>query len=163
MVDTSRRKGDGKFISRKDFQAAEAAVTVDESDREIFDRLFTLFDKTGAGTVVLRDFVVGLAPITKGPLHDRLALAFDLFDIDSKGHMDAQECKMVFRSMNHTCSCMGDPTMHLDQLDELVETIFQAVDESLIERNRLKYAGAISEFCDHPIIEAFLDSTNGAK
>ena len=45
---TSQNK---RMIARKDFDAAMATLHIEESDQEVYDRLFTLFDKTGAGKV----------------------------------------------------------------------------------------------------------------
>ena len=64
-------------------------------------------------------------------------------------------------SMNKdTAAAMGDAIFSLDQLSELVETVFDSVDEDLLEGNankaRIKYTGAISEFINHPITESYL-------
>ena len=154
------RHSDGVFVSRKHFHQAEAAVTVHESDRDIYDRLFTLFDKTGGGTVSFKDFIVGLTPIMKGSFDERLLCALELYDMEGTGMMNQTDIKMVFRSLNHTAGCMGDPTLVLDQLDELVETVFVSVDEELVVKGKIKYAQAIQEFRDHPIIEAYLTRIN---
>ena len=53
-------------------------MTVDESDRDIYDRLFTLFDKTGGGQVLFKDFIVGLTPIMKGSFDERLLCALQV-------------------------------------------------------------------------------------
>ena len=91
MSDAAKVNNNPKFVTRKQFLAAEVAVTVDESDREIFDRIFTLFDKTGAGTVQWREFLAGLAPLTKGTTAERLLLAFELFDTTNSGALDMLE------------------------------------------------------------------------
>ena len=70
--------------------------------------------------------------------------------------MSQTDIKMVFRSMNHTAGCMGDDTLVLDQLDELVETVFVSVDERLVVKGKIRYEQAIQEFRDHPIIEGYL-------
>ena len=116
MSDAAMKNNDPKFVTRKQFLAAETAVTVDESDREIFDRLFTLFDKTGAGTVQWREFLAGLAPLTKGTTADRLLLAFELFDTTNAGALDMLDVKMTFRALNQTAAAMGDPLLSLDQM-----------------------------------------------
>mmetsp|Transcript_30214 Transcript_30214/g.67701 ORF Transcript_30214/g.67701 Transcript_30214/m.67701 type:complete len:197 (+) Transcript_30214:162-752(+) len=160
MSDAAKKNNDPKFCTRKQFQQAEVAVTVDDSDKEIFDRLFTLFDKTGAGTVMWREFLCGLAPLTKGSVAERLLLAFELYDTANTGTLDMTEIKMTFRALNQTAAAMGDPLLSLDQMSELVETVFESVGEQLLEgegaKTKLRYAGAISEFVDHPIMESYL-------
>jgi len=166
MSDAAKKNNDPKFVTRKQFLAAETAVTVDESDREIFDRLFTLFDKTGAGTVLWREFLAGLAPLTKGTTAERLLLSFELFDTTNAGAMDIVDIKMTFRALNQTAAAMGDPLLSLDQMSELVETVFESVSEDLLDgagpTAKLRYAGAISEFVDHPIMESYLAQGGGS-
>ena len=41
---------------------------------QIFERLFTLFDKTGSGSVLWRDFIVGLATIVNAAFDERLTV-----------------------------------------------------------------------------------------
>jgi hypothetical protein len=47
-----------------------------------------------------------------------------------------------------------------------VETVFESVSEDLLEgaggKVRLRYAGAISEFVDHPVMEAYLGQGGGS-
>ena len=132
MSDAARKNADPKFVTRKQFHAAETAVTIDDSDREIFDRLFTLFDKTGAGTVQWREFLTGLSLITKGDAQERLELAFELFDKDNIGALEQTDVQMSFRALNQTAAALGDPIMSLDQLTELTETVFDSVDEDML-------------------------------
>ena len=64
--------------------------------------------------------------------------------------------RVTRRLQNHTAGMMGDPTLVLDQLDELVETVFVSIDEELVVKGKIKYEQAIQEFRDHPIIESYL-------
>mmetsp|Transcript_27237 Transcript_27237/g.55751 ORF Transcript_27237/g.55751 Transcript_27237/m.55751 type:complete len:198 (-) Transcript_27237:69-662(-) len=160
MSDMGKKNNDPKFVTRKQFVQAETTITVDDSDREIFDRLFTLFDKTGAGTVLWREFLAGLAPLTKGTTFDRLLLAFELFDTTNTGTLEITDVKMTFRALNQTAAAMGDPLLSLDQMSELVETVFESVGEEYLEgtgpKARLRYANAVGDFVSHPIMESYL-------
>ena len=78
----------GRMVARKDFDAAQTALNIDEADQEVYDRLFTLFDKTGAGKVDYLELVVGLAPLIPGTLNERLLLGLQLVDEDGKGWVD---------------------------------------------------------------------------
>lgn len=50
--------------------------------------------------------------------------------------------------------------LSLDELEELVETIFASIDDQLIDSSgevpRLKYGSVVGEFVAHPILEAYL-------
>ena len=100
--------------------------------------------------------------ITKGDAQERLELAFELFDKDNIGALEQTDVQMSFRALNQTAAALGDPIMSLDQLTELTETVFDSVDEDMLEgpalTARIKYAGAISEFINHPITESYLSS-----
>lgn len=51
-------------------------------------------------------------------------------------------------------------TLSLEQLEELVETVFASVDDQMVEgsgvHTKLRFQGAMSEFVNHPIIESYL-------
>lgn len=44
-----------------------------ESDTEILDRLFSMFDKTGNDQINYKEFVGGLAPLCHGTVEEKLA------------------------------------------------------------------------------------------
>lgn len=52
-----------------------------ESDTEILDRLFSMFDKTGNDQINYKEFVAGLAPLCHGNVEEKLAResGFSLF------------------------------------------------------------------------------------
>ena len=64
--DFAQREGNPHTITRSEFREALESVGVTESDTEILDRLFTMFDKTGDDQVNFREFVVGISPLITG-------------------------------------------------------------------------------------------------
>ena len=48
-------------------------VGIMESDTEILDRLFSMFDKTGNDQINYKEFVGGLAPLCHGTVEEKLA------------------------------------------------------------------------------------------
>lgn len=58
-----------------DREALELAGIV-ETDTEILDKLFSMFDKTGNDQINYKEFVVGLAPLCHGTVEDKLACEF---------------------------------------------------------------------------------------
>lgn len=158
LLEGSRRKGDGKHAPRKEFHAVETALMLEESDQEIFDRLFTLFDKTGGGRVVIQDFVCGLAVVTKGQTKDRMLLACEAFDLDNKGLLTEAELKRVLRNVSHTFECLGDPPLDVTQIDDIVQDVFLGADHDSLVKQRLRYGSesVLSNLYDHPVIDAFM-------
>ena len=54
----------GDMITRTDFEEALQSVeTIEQSDAELFDKLFTMFDVSGDNQIVMRDFIAGIAPL----------------------------------------------------------------------------------------------------
>lgn len=52
-------------------QEALATVGIVESDKEVLDRLFTMFDRTGDDQVFFKDFICGVAPLVSGDVRVR--------------------------------------------------------------------------------------------
>ena len=146
------------MVARKDFDDAMHALNIDDSDQEIFDRLFTLFDKTGAGRVNYHELVIGLAPLTNGTLNDRLLLAFELADDEGRGFVDRAEMQFAFKAMNSTCNFLGDPTMDPDTIDELVDSLFISSQDAESLTEAFGYTDNITMISEHPIFEGWLRS-----
>ena len=70
----------GHMIARGEYQDAAQFVVIDPSDCEVFDRLLTLFDKTGDGRVMWKELMVGCACIINASFEDRLLVAMELYD-----------------------------------------------------------------------------------
>ena len=153
---SAKAGGHKKMIARKDFDEAMASLHMEDSDQEVFDRLFTLFDKTGAGKVNYQELIVGLAPICNGTLNDRLILAFELADEEGKGHCTKDEMLFVFKAMNSTVNFLGDPTMDLALMEEMCESIFVSTQESESLTEAFEYAENVNAISEHPIFEQWL-------
>ena len=72
------------LLNRAQFHEALKMVGISESDTEILDRLFTLFDSTGDDLINFRDFVVGCSLIARGDLQNKLEFSFRLYDMDDR-------------------------------------------------------------------------------
>lgn len=58
------------------FREALELVGIMESDTEILDRLFSMFDKTGNDQINYKEFVGGLAPLCHGTVEEKLHCEF---------------------------------------------------------------------------------------
>lgn len=63
------------FRALADREALELAGIM-ESDTEILDRLFSMFDKTGNDQINYKEFVAGLAPLCHGTVEEKLVCEF---------------------------------------------------------------------------------------
>ena len=80
----------GHMIARGEYQDAAQFVVIDPSDCEVFDRLLTLFDKTGDGRVMWKELMVGCACIINASFEDRLLVAMELYDEEKSGQLARQ-------------------------------------------------------------------------
>lgn len=73
FVELAQAQGNPFTITRAEFREALELVGIMESDTEILDRLFSMFDKTGNDQINYREFIGGLAPLCHGSVEDKLA------------------------------------------------------------------------------------------
>ncbi|KAG9398123.1 hypothetical protein AC1031_014924 [Aphanomyces cochlioides] len=98
-------------LSREEFNAALESVDFHDSDRAIFDRLFTMLDKTGDDVINSREFLVGVAPLVKGNLSSKIALALDMYDEDSTGEISSAGLRFIVTTVTTIATFFGDPPM----------------------------------------------------
>ncbi|CAN0000618.1 unnamed protein product, partial [Choristocarpus tenellus] len=72
FFELAQREGNPFTITRVEFLEALELVGIVESDHEIIDRLFSMFDKTGNDQISWKEFVVGLAPLCHGTVQEKL-------------------------------------------------------------------------------------------
>lgn len=154
---SSSEGGKRYLVTRKDLDEALKEINSEESDREIFDRLFTLFDKTGSGKVHYLEYVVGLSVLVNASFSDRVLLSFELRDDKGQGSLSKSEVLSVFRSLSSTASFLGDPTLEVEEMQELVESLFTAtLDKGGGMDDVFRYGENIDLVTEHPIIDAWL-------
>lgn len=94
-------------------------------------RLFTLFDRDVSGDVMMREFATGFFLLCAGSFHEKLAEAFNLFDLDGNGFLHGVELDMLLDSfyaiaMDVVCSALSITTDILQpdaQFDHMVMTM----------------------------------------
>ena len=93
-------RGGRKAVDREAWEAAEVASSIDDSDRDINERLFTLYDKRGNNEVQAKEFLAGLATIVNATLEERLHMAFELCDDKGTGFLTQPEVMSALISMS---------------------------------------------------------------
>jgi Ca2+-binding EF-hand superfamily protein len=150
----AQRQGNPSVINREEFQEGLHIVGIQESDKEILDRLFTMLDKTGDDMINFKEFLVGIAPMINGDAVDKIGFAFECYDVDATKQVKAEEMKFILTSMNNTCSYFGDATLTKEELARLVEDIYRDADVS--QSGTIAYAEYITALAQHPILVQFL-------
>ena len=91
-------------------------------DSLFVDQMFTLIDQDGNGFVSFREFLDMIVIFANGSPDDKIKLMFDMYDINKSGHMDREEFKKMLKAMME----MVNATVTPDQIDQLIESMFNA-------------------------------------
>jgi serine/threonine-protein phosphatase 2B regulatory subunit len=154
----TRDAGHPTTITLDEFTEALSAVSVDETDSDILKRLFTLFDSDGSGTINFKQYISGLALLTKGSLKDQIAFSFKLFDLENTGEISQDEMKKMLTAMNSTCSFFGDDGMSSADIDTTVAEIWEKCNVTGTGLNYVEYCNAVAE---HPVLVQFITKAAG--
>jgi Ca2+-binding EF-hand superfamily protein len=114
------REGNPLMITRTEFTEALGIVGINQNDADIFDRLFTMYDKTGDDNISWRDFIVGIAPLISGTHVDKIDFAMRLYDIEGTSYLKVNEMGNVLSQMNKVASYFGDPVMTEEQITNVM-------------------------------------------
>jgi len=85
------------------------------------ERLFSMFDTDRGGLVDLKEFIVGLANVSGDVRDDKVRFAFELFDLDGSGFIEAHELRKIVKSTNLASE---------KQLDRKVRWLLSQVDSN---------------------------------
>ena len=151
-------------LPRDKFQDALEICGFQQGDKEILDRLFTVFDTTGDGDINFREFVIGISIISKGTLKEKLEFAFKCIDSDQTGSIDKEEMVTALKILNKTAGHFGDREMKVQSIEELVDNIFEETDKD--GNGTLCWREYLNVVAKHPYIVSFImqdDSGNLLK
>lgn len=154
FVEISQRQGNPSTIAKDEFHEALEGCGIVESDGEILDRLFIMLDKTGDQQINYREFLCGLAPLITGDVSEKLTFAFELYDIDGLSVVKKAEMTFVLRAMNDTASYFGDPVMSQDQIQVLVDEVYEKFDDEENPQG-VNYRECMSAIVQHPVVLSF--------
>jgi len=154
FLEVSQRQGNPNTVAKDEFHEVVEGCGVVEADKEILDRLFIMLDKTGDQQINFREFLCGLAPLVTGSLEDKLSFSFELYDVDTVGVVKRAEMTFILRAMNDVSSYFGDPVMSQDQIQVLVDEIFEKFDDEENPQG-LNYKDCLNAIAQHPVITSF--------
>lgn len=155
FMEISQRQGNPNTIAKDEFQEALEGCGITEADNEILDRLFIMLDKTGDQQINYREFLCGIAPLITGDVKEKLNFAFELYDVDGAGVVKKAEMTFVMRSMNDVSSYFGDPVMSQDQIQVLVDEIYEKFDDEENPQG-LNYKDFMNAVIQHPVLVSFV-------
>ena len=95
----------GEIITRADMTATvEERENIVEADRELLDKIYTLFDTNGKDTVNYKDLLAGLSTIITGAPNYKLFFAISLFDTRRAKVLNRSEYLRLLKAINKTVS-----------------------------------------------------------
>ena len=60
LKDIGKRQGNPNIVTKEEFHEAFQGVDVSQSDRDVFDRLFVMLDRTGEDRINHKEFMMGV-------------------------------------------------------------------------------------------------------
>ena len=140
-------------MDREQFLAGLEILGTHETDQEILDKMFTLYDETGDEIVPYKEFCCGASVLTRGNVNDKISFAFQLWDYEGKGSISQKDCiKCLKLLIRLWISWRQD--IDKQQISHMVENIYSEAE--LNADNSLDYVEYVSAICNHPTLVNFL-------
>jgi hypothetical protein len=147
--------GDQLMITRLDFHAAMTEVGVEEvPDFDIFDNLFTMFDKTGDNSVYTILFLSSISClVVREDIIAKLNFAIQMLDVENMGYIGKGEMLSLLVGINATASYLGDSVIMPKQIEVAVSDVFQ-------KKERIKYSHPteLNSILGHPNVVQFINA-----
>ncbi|KAF1784170.1 hypothetical protein PC129_g9266 [Phytophthora cactorum] len=123
--DLASREAD---LSCEEFEEALNSVGFAASDRAIFDRLFTLLDRTGDDRIIAIQFLIGASALLRGSLDVKLQAALQFAsDVDSspgfEGGLSPETLIFALTTLTSVASFFGDPPVTAGDVSRVVDDV----------------------------------------
>jgi len=161
FVDLAHRDGNPATISRAEMQEALSVAGIVDTDKEVLDRLFTMFDRTGDDQVYFREFISGFAALITSDVKEKLHFAFQMYDLEGLGNLAKEDILKVLSSINRTASYFGDACLTEEQVVQLVEDVFQQPGGK--SSNLLYYQDFLAPVMEHAHLNTFISGKGPAR
>jgi hypothetical protein len=145
-------------LSCDEFEEALNSVKFAASDRAIFDRLFTLLDRTGDDRILAAQFLVGASVLLRGSLEIKLQAALQFAcDADSspgfEGGLSPEGLNFALMTLAAVASYFGDPLVTVDDVNRVVEDVCGADGGCSCEE-------LVKSIGDHSLVQQYVYSNN---
>eukprot|EP00941_MAST-03F_sp_MAST-3F-sp1_P004243 g4243.t1 len=110
-------------ITKDQFEEVMGGIKIRNSDREILDRMFILFDETGDAIIDINDYITGVRLLCKGSFEEHLEFVFKLYDTEENGTCTKEDVEKVFLALNNTIGWFGDKNFDEGEFRLFIEEI----------------------------------------
>mmetsp|Transcript_15234 Transcript_15234/g.22311 ORF Transcript_15234/g.22311 Transcript_15234/m.22311 type:complete len:204 (-) Transcript_15234:123-734(-) len=141
-------------ISRASFNKAMTEVKLDPVDIDIFDNLYTMWDKTGEpdGHINMLLFLAGICPLASTmDVSTKLQFALEVFDVQRTGRLQVKDALRILGGINATASYFGDAAITPQAIEIIVEDVYQGLQE-------IHYMDHIIPIAAHPAVVQFANA-----
>ena len=114
--------GEDQLIDLDEFRSG-----LELADQAICDRLFSIFDKDGNGSIDYAEFMDTIESMVNGTDKEKIHFAFQLHDLDNSGFIDRSELKVLIQQS------FNENRLEYDdfQLNLLVDEFFKRADKDM--------------------------------
>lgn len=133
--------GTGKVLEKdqlvKGLTALEehGLAQMDWSASGLVNSFYHVFDNNESGTIDLREFVVGVAMLTKGNLTEKIKLAFEIIDVNKSGALDKEEMTSFLKCLiQYGPAAAGSTLVNDAQVEQIVSQAFSVIDVNKDEK-----------------------------
>jgi Ca2+-binding EF-hand superfamily protein len=142
-------------------EALKEVEKFEESDVELFTRLFTMFDNTGDKVIPIKEYLAGVGGILiSGTVQEKVGFAFKLYDMAETGTIDRANMKKLLNSVNLVTSYFGDPVVSPADIDKLTFDTFQKNPEPTAP---MSISECVLTVASHQITEQFVAGKGTVK
>lgn len=125
------------MIGRESFEEACRSISkFEESDIELFNNMFTMFDMEGENQIIYKEFASGIGGcFITGSLIDKLNFAFTLYDNEETDEFTKLDIKKILHALNNVASYCGDPVVSNEKIEILAQETLSNVDGQVIGKD----------------------------
>jgi len=148
-------------IDRDSFRVALLDTMVEDSDTDILDQLFTMWDMMGSDSIQYREFLVGVSPLASGPrdsLGSILHYSLALMDASNSGRITPYNLAKVLKAINSTASFLGDGVLRTTEIQQIVQDVYGTSSPQTMSHNDV-----VPRLVMHPKVHKFVDGKGSGK
>ena len=161
LKDIGKRQGNPNIVTKEEFHEAFQGVEISQSDRDVFDRLFVMLDRTGEDRINHKEFMTGICPFISGTTLAVMELAFELYE-DTSDNIKYSDLRFILMTINTVASYFGDPVMRTDQVDALVDDAAEKLD--LPPKSGTLIMGDLAPFvANHELTKDFIEGRGTSR
>eukprot|EP00986_Skeletonema_menzelii_P005767 scaffold2137_cov140-Skeletonema_menzelii.AAC.3 len=153
----------GYKLLRENFLQActDCGVSI-EPDYQVFEKLFTMWDRNGYGVDTLT-FFAGISPLASVmDVNTKLQFAIEVFDHKQSGRVGRISLIRILQAINVTASYFGDKVLVPRQIVAIVDNLFDG-ENRLKDDDTIEYEGKVGTLAGHPFVLEFSNGQGSSR